>query len=41
MTGTSDFDFNGLEGLLTFEDNATYGYTIHVSGDGFDTFTVP
>lgn len=41
VTGTSDFTFNGLDGLLTFEEDQTYGYRIRVSGSGFDTFTVP
>lgn len=39
-TGTAQFDFNSLFGTLTFLNNQN-GYGIRVSGEGFETFTVP
>jgi hypothetical protein len=41
LSGTADFEFNGLRGMLTFIPDATHGFRIQVSGNGFDTFTVP
>jgi len=41
VTGTADFDFNGLRGTLTFLPDAVNGFRIQVSGSGFTTFTVP
>jgi hypothetical protein len=39
-TGSAQFEFNDLEGTLTFLNPAS-GYAIQVSGPGFETFTIP
>jgi hypothetical protein len=39
-TGSASFEFNDLEGTLTFL-NPSSGYAIQVSGPGFETFTIP
>jgi len=40
VTGTADFDFNGLNGRLTFQPSGSE-FKIVVSGSGFTTFTIP
>ena len=39
VTGTSDFEFNGVEGLFTFAPNGNW-FKITVTGDSFDTFVI-
>lgn len=39
VTGTSDFEFNGVTGLFTFAPNGNW-FKITVSGDSFDTFVI-
>jgi hypothetical protein len=39
VTGTADFEFNGVQGLFTFEPVGNW-FKITVSGDDFDTFVI-
>lgn len=39
VTGTSNFEFNGITGLFTFAPNGNW-FTLTVSGDSFDTFVI-
>lgn len=39
VTGTADFEFNGVAGLFTFAPNGNW-FKITVSGDSFDTFVI-
>lgn len=39
VTGTSDFEFNGITGIFTFAPNGNW-FKITVSGDSFDTFVI-
>jgi hypothetical protein len=39
VTGTADFEFNGVTGLFTFAPNGNW-FKITVTGDSFDTFVI-
>ncbi len=39
VTGTANFEFNGVTGLFTFAPNGNW-FKITVTGDGFDTFVI-
>jgi hypothetical protein len=39
VTGTADFEFNGVDGLFTFAPNGNW-FKITVTGDSFDTFVI-
>jgi hypothetical protein len=40
VTGTAQFNFDGIAGTMTFQSTGT-GFRVQISGSGFTTFTVP